>query len=548
VLTIACAANPAAAEQPDIVWVASGHSAGVNSVAFSPDGQTLASGSADLTVKLWQASDGALLRTLSGHTATVLSVAFAPDGQTLASTGDWGDDTVKLWRVSDGALLQTLAGHSHSVSSVAFAPDGQTLASGSGSRPPGYELYFGEIKFWRPSDGALLQTLTPYIGVVDCLAFSPDGQTLATGSWQSWLHDYPNWYYVGRTMLWQVSDGTLLRTMTTSGPVYSVAFAPDGQTLASGGAAGPRDSPGEVNFWRVSDGAWLRTLTGHTSAVNSVAFTPDGQTLASASYDQTIRFWRAAEGTLVTTYDQETGGGAHALDFSHDGLLFAYGGLDNTVVVARRPYAVGGHVTDGTGAGIEGVVLSSLPGDPATQTDGSYVVAVPQGFSGTVIPQKAGYLFTPSGRAYCNVLFDQWNQDYSATIQTFTISGSVVDSSGAGLADVVIAGLPGDPVTQADGSYTVTVEYGFSGTATPAKAGLSFEPLSREYSTVAADLAGEDYAASVDTVPPNGDGTGSDEPNAPTTPEAILPPPLCPLAAAALFTWLLVGLIRWRRR
>ena len=99
------------------------------SIAFAPDGETLASGSQDRKVRLWRASDGTLLRTLEGHTGQVDSVAFAPDGAILASGA--GDNTVRLWRVSDGTLLRTLEGHTDRVRSIAFAPDGTMIASGS---------------------------------------------------------------------------------------------------------------------------------------------------------------------------------------------------------------------------------------------------------------------------------------------------------------------------------------------------------------------------------------------------------------------------------
>jgi WD40 repeat protein len=95
--------------RPDIVWMRGGHASDVTSVAFSPDGSLIASGSGDATIKLWRVSDGALVRTLTGHTDSVNSVAFSPDGSLIASGSD--DRTIKLWRVSDGALVRTLTGH-----------------------------------------------------------------------------------------------------------------------------------------------------------------------------------------------------------------------------------------------------------------------------------------------------------------------------------------------------------------------------------------------------------------------------------------------------
>ncbi|MBE9235138.1 hypothetical protein IQ227_03550, partial [Anabaena aphanizomenioides LEGE 00250] len=130
----------------NLLQTLTGHSNRIRSVAYSPDGQTLASGSSDKTIKLWDVKTGNLLQTLSGHSHWVNSVAYSPDGQTLAS-GSY-DKTIKLWNVKTGNLLQTLTGHSNRIRSVAYSPDGQTLASGSRDET---------IKLWDVKTGNLLQ-------------------------------------------------------------------------------------------------------------------------------------------------------------------------------------------------------------------------------------------------------------------------------------------------------------------------------------------------------------------------------------------------------
>ncbi|WP_449420843.1 protein kinase domain-containing protein [Phormidium nigroviride] len=246
-----------------------GHSEAVWSVAVSPDGKAIASGSADDTIKIWDLYTGKLKRTLYGHKAGVFSVAFSPDGKAIASVGK--DKTVKLWDADTGRELETLKGHSAGVQSVAFTPNGKTLVTGNDD---------GTIELWNWQTGKLIQTLRGHSDTVWSVAISSDGQTLASGSWDNTIK------------LWDLKTGTsrqprgfLLRTLTGHlDKVQSLAFSPDGETLASG------DLSGTIKLWQMGSGGLMGTLKGHSSWVE-VAFSPKGKTLVSGSFDDTIKVW-----------------------------------------------------------------------------------------------------------------------------------------------------------------------------------------------------------------------------------------------------------------
>ncbi len=160
-------------------------------------------------------------------------------------------------------------------------------------------------------------------------------------------------------------------------------------------------------------------------------------------------------------------------------------------------YTVSGTVTVG-GVGLEGVTLSGLPGPPVTIANGAYTATVIAGFGATVTPTLAGYTFAPLNMIYTNVTGNQTGQDYTATVVTYTISGTAT-VDGVGLGGVTISGLPGNPVTNGSGVYTATVDYGFSGTATPMLAGYTFAPVSKTYTSVTGNQTAQDYTATAIT-------------------------------------------------
>lgn len=288
------------------------HSDTVNCVAISSDNQTLVSGSADKTIKIWNLKTGRELYTLEGHSDTVNCVAISPDGQTLASGS--ADKTIKIWNLNTGKQLRSLGGwfssaHLDSICSLAIAPDGQTLISGSQDHT---------IKLWNMATGKQTGTLSQESWGVYSLAITADGQAIASDTLDHTIK------------LCSLASEEVLQNFTDhSGWIWAIAISPNGKILASG------SEDCTVKLWNLQNGKLLHTLTEHNNPVHSVSFNSDGQILASGSYDNTIKLWSVKDWQIIQTLTGHKNG-VNSVAFSLDGRMIASASDDNTIKIWQR--------------------------------------------------------------------------------------------------------------------------------------------------------------------------------------------------------------------
>nr|POF13666.1 vegetative incompatibility protein het-e-1 [Quercus suber] len=274
----------------------------VSAVAFSPDGHVIASASYDKTVQLWDAATGEQRQKLEGHDHRVYAVAFSPDGQVIATASV--DQTVRLWNAATGEQTQMLEGHDARVNAVIFSPDGQVIVSGSDD---------GTVRLWNAATGEQRQKFDGHEMMVQSVSFSPDGQIIASASRDKTVR------------LWNAATGEQKQKLEGhTRRLRAVAFSPNGRAIASG------SDDGTVRLWNAATGEQSQKLEGHNGPVRAVAFSPDGQVIASASDDRTVRLWNAASGEQAQKL-QKHDGLIMEVAFSADRKVMASTTLNMTV-------------------------------------------------------------------------------------------------------------------------------------------------------------------------------------------------------------------------
>jgi eukaryotic-like serine/threonine-protein kinase len=292
-----------------------GQRSGIQTIAYSPDGQRIATGSVDGAVGVWEVASGRQLFVLQAHHKMVNSVAYSPDGQRLVSGSEDGQAIV--WDAVSGRELARLADHIGEVSSVTFAPNSRQILTGCSD---------GSARLWAADTGTNLLTLSNSSWPIYSAAFSPDGRRVVVGSEEL------------ATKVWDLTTRT--QSLTLKGVGQSVAFSPDGQRIITG-------SPdGSARIWDAATGACLFTLSGHKDWIMSVAFSPDNRRVVTGSMDQTIKVWEAATGSELFSLKGHIAE-VTSVAFSPDGERIASGSLDRTVKIWEAAHSREGLTLEG---------------------------------------------------------------------------------------------------------------------------------------------------------------------------------------------------------
>ena len=314
--------RPPAVPKRFVVCTYRGHHSEVSSLAWSPDGRRIASGSYDGTVQVWEVTTGKLLLTYRGHPTQVRKVRWSPDGRRIASGGE--DSTVQVWEAVDGSHVFTYSGHSRpdftyngqsrGVFALAWSPDGRRIASGSDDTT---------IQVWEATDGSHVFTYHDGFQVYE-VDWSPDGKRLASAG--------GNGVKVWDAVSLDIDGGHIYSYHGEGyyGQVYTVAWSPDGTRLVAGNRGD------KMVVWDVASRKTLFTCTGYGGEVASVAWSPDGRLIAWGDKIDKVMVWDATSGAAMSLYQRHSKP-VKAVAWSPDGTCIASASADTTVHVWRVP-------------------------------------------------------------------------------------------------------------------------------------------------------------------------------------------------------------------
>lgn len=254
------------------------HVGWISRIAWSPDGELLASASDDNIIRITRVESGAVVCILEGHDDTVFSVAWSESSRFLASGSD--DETIRWWDVANGKTLKVMTGHSSGVVCVAWLPGEEFIISGSGDKT---------ICVWDLQTGKVVRKIDTHGGWIRDLLPSPSRELIASASYDKTIK------------IWRVDNFECLQTLEghTDG-VHGLAWSPDDQFIASAS----KDKT--VRIWHGREGRLLRVLEGHTAPVYSVSYSSDGRILASKALDSSVRLWDCATWELAGTLQEES--------------------------------------------------------------------------------------------------------------------------------------------------------------------------------------------------------------------------------------------------
>lgn len=286
------------------VWDATGiqklfvglHDNWVTGVVFRPDGQEIISCSEDETIKTWNAQTGECLKTFTGHTGWIMGIDLSRDGCLLVSASI--DHTVKVWDAHSGDCLHTLTGHTDWLYGIAISADGNWVASGGND---------SLLRLWNPRTGKCIYTLTGNVGRIQQVVFDPNCQYVLSAASR-------------QVMMWDLQTGQLLRSFAFPSFINMIKLNQDASVLAVSLVEA-------LQLLNMQTGKCVKTLQGHSKKVPALGFSPDGERLVSGGYDQKIKLWDTSNGRCIKTWEGKVNW-LRTVVFSPDGRTLASGGIE----------------------------------------------------------------------------------------------------------------------------------------------------------------------------------------------------------------------------